>query len=79
MQTGQIVSNHLGLSPGDVSSYDDLWRYTLVNYHAGPGCLSDAIKTTKNSGQAINWGNLSPQLNTICAGAVEYVDKVAKE
>ncbi len=79
VQTGQIVSNHLGLPPGDVSSFEDLWRYTLVNYHAGPGCLSDAIKSTKNSGQAINWGNLSPQLNTICAGAVEYVDKVAKE
>ena len=55
MQTGQIISNHTGLPPGDVSSYEALWRYTLVNYHAGPGCLSDAIKSARSSGQVINW------------------------
>ncbi len=79
VQTGQIVSNHIGLPPGDGSGYEDLWRYTLVNYHAGPGCLSDAIKSTKKSGQTINWGNISIKLNTLCPGAVEYVDKVTKE
>jgi len=79
IQTGQILSNHTGMSPGSVSRYEDLWRYTLVNYHAGPGCLSDSINQLRKSNQPINWGNVAEQLNSICSGAVEYVDKVAKE
>jgi hypothetical protein len=79
LQTGQIVSNHTGLSPGSVSSYENLWRYTLVNYHAGPGCLSDSIKELEKYNQSINWGNVSGRLRSICPGAVEYVDKVAIE
>jgi len=79
IQTGQIISNHTGQPPGSVSSYEDLWRFTLVNYHAGPGCLSDAIKELGKSNQTINWGNIAGKLNTLCPGAVEYVDKVAKE
>lgn len=79
VQTGQIISNHTGQPPGSVSLYQDLWRYTLVNYHAGPGCLSDAINELRKSNQAINWGNVAGKLNTLCPGAVEYVDKVAIE
>ena len=79
VQTGQIISNHTGQPPGSVSIYEDLWRYTLVNYHAGPGCLSDSVKELKKSNQPINWGNIAAKLNIICPGAVEYVDKVAKE
>ena len=79
VQTGQIVSNHTGLPPAEVSSYQELWRYTLVNYHAGPGCLSDAFNRTRQAGQPLNWGNVAAQLNILCPGAVEYVDKVAKE
>jgi len=79
VQTGQIVSNHTGLSPADVSSYEELWRYTLVNYHAGPGCLSDAINNVRKAGQTVNWGNVAAKLEPLCPGAVEYVDKVTKE
>jgi hypothetical protein len=78
VQTGQILSNHTGLSPAQVSTYEDLWRFTLVNYHAGPGCLSDAINRARQSGQAINWENVAGRLNDLCPGAVEYVNKVAR-
>jgi len=79
VQTGQIISNHTGLSPVSVSSYEDLWRYTLVNYHAGPGCLSDSVNELRKFNQPVNWENVAVKLNTFCPGAVEYVDKVAKE
>jgi hypothetical protein len=79
VQTGQIISNHTGLTPGKVSIYEDLWKYTLVNYHAGPGCLSDAIKDVRKSNQPIHWANIANKLNTFCPGSVEYVDKVTKE
>ena len=79
MQTGQIISNHTGQSPGLVSIYEDLWRYTLVNYHAGPGCLSDAVKEVRALNQPVNWPNVALKLETICPGAVEYVEKIAIE
>jgi len=78
VQTGQIVSNHTGQSPAEATSYEDLWRFTLVNYHAGPGCLSDAISNVRKANNPINWGNIVIQLNPLCPGAVEYVDKVTK-
>ena len=78
VQTGQIISNHTGQPPGSMSIYEDLWRYTLVNYHAGPGCLSDSIRELRKSNQALNWENVAGKLNTLCPGTVEYVDKVAK-
>jgi hypothetical protein len=79
VQTGQIISNHTGLTPGKVSIYEDLWKYTLVNYHAGPGCLSDAINDVRKANQPIHWVNIANKLNTFCPGSVEYVDKVTKE
>jgi hypothetical protein len=79
VQTGQIVSNHTGSIPGEVSSYEDLWRFTLVNYHAGPGCLSDAINEVRGDKKPVHWGTVSVELHGVCPGAVEYVDKVARE
>lgn len=79
VQTGQIISNHTGLPPTKVSSYEELWRYTLVNYHAGPGCLSDAINNARKAGQAVTWENVAARLETLCPGAVDYVDKITKE
>jgi hypothetical protein len=75
-QVGQIITNATGKTPGAVSSYDDLWRFTLVNYHAGPGCLSDAIYRT--SGIPITWGSVAYELDRECPGVTEYVTKIAR-
>ncbi len=34
---GQIVYNSTGRQAGQVATYEDLWKFTLVNYHAGAG------------------------------------------
>ena len=59
-------------------SYADLWRFTLVNYNARPGCLSDAVQATSDEGGAIDWDGVSAHLSTGCQGAIQYVDDISK-
>jgi hypothetical protein len=75
-QTGQIVENATGVIPGGITNYDDLWRFTLVNYHAGPGCLGNAVQATFDSNQAMNWLNVSSNLEPGCDTAITFVDNI---
>lgn len=76
-QAGQIVQNATGVIPGNISRYEDLWRFTLVNYHAGPGCLSNAVNRTFSSNQGMTWLNVSSNLEPGCQSALAFVDKIA--
>jgi hypothetical protein len=75
-QVGQIITNVTEESPGIVSSYDDLWRFTLANYHGGPGCLYEAVDSV--SGKTITWENITNKLESECPGVTEYVENIAK-
>ncbi len=77
-QTGQVVYNYTGKSPGDAASYEELWKFTLVNYNAGGGCLAEAITNATRGGAALTWENLSPYLTGACSGAVDYVNDISK-
>jgi hypothetical protein len=70
-QTGQVVQNYTGELPGDIASYDDLWKFTLVNYNAGGGCLAEGLTHALGEGMALNWENVSPFLTGACSGAVD--------
>ncbi len=77
-QTGQIVRNFTGDAPGASVSYEDLWKFTLVNYNAGPGCLADAIQGAQFNGLALTWENISPYLPPACAAATDYVNDISR-
>ena len=77
-QVGRIVQNASGRLPGLVSSYEDLWRFTLVNYNAGPGCLTLAVKTTVSQGEDLDWTSVSSNLTPACQGAIDYVDTISQ-
>ncbi len=78
-QVAQIVHNATGEKPGAVSSYEDLWRFTIANYHAGPGCLSYAIYATwAANGQELLWDEVTTQFTEACKGVIPYVDKIAR-
>jgi hypothetical protein len=75
-QVGQIITNATGKRPGVVASYEDLWLFTLANYHAGPGCLSKAIAGT--SGASLTWDKIVERIESDCPGIQEYVGEIAK-
>jgi hypothetical protein len=77
-QAGRIVRNVSGGAPGEVASYEDLWKFTLVNYNAGPGCLSEAVQATDDNGQPFTWENVAANLYGICSIAADYVDDISQ-
>jgi hypothetical protein len=76
-QVGQIIRNVTGNDPGNVSSYEDLWRYTLVNYNAGSGCLGDAITQSIRQSPFLNWDLVASHLSEGCQGAIAYVEDIS--
>ena len=54
----------------DVASYEDLWKFTLASYNAGPGCFANAFSTLVNNRNPLTWKNLSLQLEPGCRGAI---------
>ena len=77
-QAGQVVHNYTSKTPGDVASFEDLWKFTLVNYNAGGSCLADAITSTANQNLDLTWENVSPSLIGACSGAIDYVNDISK-
>ncbi|MBM3151184.1 MAG: hypothetical protein FJZ96_03095 [Chloroflexi bacterium] len=77
-QAGRILRNITGDAPGESSAYEDLWRFTLVNYNAGPGCLTIAIEDTIAAGEELDWENLATHLTPVCEGARDYVEDIGR-
>jgi len=77
-QAGRVVRNLTGGAPGKSATYEELWKFTLVNYNAGPGCLGDAIEGAKGQGRELTWENIAPFLPGACTGAIDYVNDISK-
>lgn len=78
-QTGYVVQNNTGKRPRETTSYEDLWKFTLVNYNAGAGCLGLAINETRQKGDPIDWEHVSSNLTDVCIGAKDYVEGISYE
>jgi hypothetical protein len=77
-QVGRIIENLTQFSPGQTSTYEDLWRFTLINYNAGPGCLADSIRTAWIIHQRLNWTTVTAYLDPACQGAIGYVEDISR-
>ncbi|MEW6716009.1 MAG: hypothetical protein AB1345_00670 [Chloroflexota bacterium] len=75
-QTGRVVYNVTNQTPGQVASHEDLWRFTLSNYQAGPGCLHEALKATWKLGEPLDWEHVSQHLSTNCQSILEYIENL---
>jgi len=78
-QAGQLVENFTGDAAGKSATYEDLWKFTLVNYNAGPGCLGDALDATQIANQEFTWENISSHLSPGCVGAKGYVEDISRQ
>jgi hypothetical protein len=77
-QVGRIITNITDLNPGQTTSYEDLWRFTLVNYNAGAGCLSNAISQAWYANQPLDWATITAYLEPACQGAIGYVEDISR-
>ncbi len=78
-QVSYMVYDVTGEAPGAVATYEDLWRFTLVNYNAGPGCLTYALRSAWNSNQdLLEWRTVSTRFPVGCPYAVQYVERVTR-
>jgi hypothetical protein len=77
-QVSQTIYNATKSVAGAVSSYEDLWRFTLANYHAGPGCLSFAIHAAWSAQDPLDWEHVSENLTEACRGVIGYVDLITR-
>lgn len=76
-QAGMVVDLNAGNNPDTHVAYEDFWRFTLVNYNAGPGCLGLAVDKTSSSGEPLDWEHVSSHLTPACQGAFDYVTNIS--
>jgi len=77
-QTARIVFNITNTSPGKVSTYVDLWKMTLANYNAGPGCLFTAAQGAWAQNRSLAWDTVKGYLEPACQPAIGYVDSISQ-
>jgi len=77
MQAAQVVYNYTRKSTNAVTDFETLWRITLGIYHAGCGCMGNAIEDAwKESRTTLQWESITKHLKGDCAGAKDYFDRV---
>jgi hypothetical protein len=78
-QAGQLVENVTGGMAGNAANYEDLWKFTLVNYNAGPGCLGTALDIIAEEDLELTWENVALHLEPACQGAINYVNEISEQ
>ncbi len=76
-QTGKVIDLNYNKTAAEAASFEDLWRFTLVNYNAGPGCLGLGVDETSRLGEPLDWAHLAGNLTPACSGAIEYVNDIS--
>jgi hypothetical protein len=78
-QVSRTIYNATKKTARDMCTYEDLWRFTLVNYNAGSGCLEFAIETTHRYREDLTWENVAARLaEPNCSQAIGYVESISQ-
>jgi len=78
-QASQVVWNYNNRrTPSQLGiSYEDMWKFTLINYNAGGGCLATAFELASSNNEPLTFEGITPYLEPACQGAIEYVNQVS--
>lgn len=77
-QVDRVLYNVTKKTTNSVANYSDLWRFSLINYTAGPGCLFNAISRTYKAKSPLDWIHVAANLPPECRPAVNYVSQVSQ-
>lgn len=77
-QVARSIFDATGQMAGRVATYEDLWRLTISNYHAGPGCTAFAINQAWTAAGSLSWDVVRTRYTEPCAGAVPYVENITR-
>lgn len=77
-QIARTIFTATGQMAGRLATYEDLWRLTIANYHAGPGCVSFAIHQAWQTAQTLSWDVVSTRFTEPCQGVVPYVEQITR-
>lgn len=78
-QINQIVRNTTNKKAGEVADYVDLWKLTMANYNAGPGCTARAIESAWKEEGELTWDVVSGYFTSKeCQSAPFYVTDLFK-
>lgn len=75
-QTRQLILNTTGQPVADVTTYEEMWRLTVANYHSGSGCMGTAMQATWDHQQDMTLDTIALNLLGDCQGAAGYVESV---
>ena len=80
-QAGKIVQNVTNNMPGQSVDYATMWRFTLVNYNAGSGCLASAVTKAYDPTAAtpLSWDKVAAALDASCPGSTGYIQDVTRD
>ena len=78
-QASQVVWNYNNRqTPSQLGiSYEDMWKFTLINYNAGGGCLASAFELAGENDEPLTFEGISPYLEPACQGATGYVNQIS--
>lgn len=78
-QASQVVWNYNGEKTPDQLgiSYEDMWKFTLINYNAGGGCLATAFELASDDDAELTFEGISLYLTSGCSGATDYVNQIS--
>ena len=78
-QVARILDNVSGVDiPGEVLCYEDLWKITALNYHAGPIVVSAVLVNIRELDLDISWESFAIVLTDLQPSALHYVNRVYK-
>lgn len=83
LQSARIIELATGESPSSLMSYEDYWRFVLAKYHAGAGCMYQALrKTNSPDGRNVpersewDWNSIAGNFPSGCASGAEYIRRI---